>query len=163
MVELAGRQAECAVLDGLVAAVRAGESRTLVLRGDPGVGKTALLEYLAGQAESCRVVRAAGVQTEMELAFATAHQLCAPLLDGLDGLPGPQRDALATAFGLSAGPPPDRFMVGLAVLGLLSDAAAGRPLLCLVDDQQWADHAPNAKGNFCFDATLGYRRLERGR
>jgi DNA-binding CsgD family transcriptional regulator len=141
VVELAGRQAECAVLDGLVAAVRAGESRTLVLRGDPGVGKTALLEYLAGRAESCRVVRAVGVQTEMELAFATLHQLCAPLLDGLDGLPGPQRAALATAFGLSAGPPPDRFMVGLAVLGLLSDAAAGRPLLCLVDDQQWADHA----------------------
>jgi DNA-binding CsgD family transcriptional regulator len=140
-VELGGRQAECELLDGLVAAVRAGESRVLVLRGDPGMGKTALLEYLAGRAEGCRVVRAVGVQTEMELAFATVHQLCAPLLGGLDGLPGPQREALATAFGMSAGPPPDRFLVGLAVLSLLSDATAERPLLCLVDDQQWTDHA----------------------
>jgi DNA-binding CsgD family transcriptional regulator len=129
------------VLDGLVAAVRAGESRVLVLRGEAGMGKTALLEYLAGRAEGCRVTRAAGVQTEMELAFATVHQLCAPLLDGLDRLPGPQREALRTAFGMSAGPPPDRFLVGLAVLSLLSDAAGDRPLLCLVDDQQWADHA----------------------
>jgi DNA-binding CsgD family transcriptional regulator len=141
VVELAGRQAECGVLDGLIAAVRAGESRALVLLGDPGVGKTALLEYLSGRAEGCRVMRAAGVQTEMELAFATLHQLCAPLLDGLDGLPGPQREALRTAFGMSAGPPPDRFLVGLAVLNLLSDAAGKRPLLCLVDDQQWTDHA----------------------
>jgi len=141
VVELAGRQAECGVLDGLVAAVRAGESRVLVLRGEPGIGKTALLEYLAGRADGCRVVRAAGVQTEMELAFATVHQLCAPLLDGLDALPAPQREALATAFGMSAGPRPDRFLVALAVLSLLSDAAAERPLLCLIDDQQWADHA----------------------
>jgi DNA-binding CsgD family transcriptional regulator len=141
VTELAGRQAECQVLDRLVAAVRAGESHVLLLHGEPGVGKTALLEYLAGRSEGCRVTRAAGVQTEMELAFATLHQLCVPLLDGLDDLPGPQLEALRTAFGLSAGPPPDRFLVGLAVLGLLSDAAAERPLLCLVDDQQWADHA----------------------
>ena len=141
MVELAGRQAERQVLDRLVAAVRAGESRVLVVHGEPGVGKTALLEYLAGRAEGCRVTRAAGVQTEMELAFATVHQLCAPLLDGLNGLPGPQREALRTAFGMSAGPPPNRFLVGLAVLNLLSDAAGERPLLCLVDDQQWTDHA----------------------
>jgi DNA-binding CsgD family transcriptional regulator len=142
VVDLVGRRTECGVLDDLVAAVRAGESRALVVRGDPGVGKTALLEYLAGQAQSsCRVVRAAGVQTEMELAFATVHQLCAPLLDGLKGLPEPQREALATAFGISARPPPDRFLVGLAVLSLLSDAASERPLLWLVDDQQWADHA----------------------
>jgi DNA-binding CsgD family transcriptional regulator len=138
-VKLAGRQAECGVLDGLVAALRAGQSQALVLRGEPGMGKTALLEYLAGRAAGARVLRAAGVQTEMELAFATLHQLCAPLLDGVAGLPEPQREALRTAFGLSAGPPPDRFLVGLAVLGLLSDAAAERPLLCLVDDQQWAD------------------------
>jgi len=141
VTELTGRQIECQVLDGLVATVRAGESHVLVLHGEPGVGKTALLEYLARRAEGCRVTRAAGVQTEMELAFATLHQLCAPLLDGLDDLPGPQREALRTAFGISPGPPPDRFLVGLAVLGLLSDAAAARPLLCLVDDQQWADHA----------------------
>jgi len=140
-MELAGRQAECQVLDQLAAAVQAGESRVLVLYGEAGIGKSALLEYLAGRAAGCRVTRAAGVQTEMELAFATLHQLCAPLLDGLDGLPAPQREALRTAFGMSAGPPPDRFLVGLAVLGLLSDAAAERALLCLVDDQQWADHA----------------------
>ena len=132
------------MLDGLVAAVRAGDSRVLVLRGEAGMGKTAMLEYLAGRAKGCRVARAAGVQTEMELAFATVHQLCAPLLgglDGLDGLPEPQREALRTAFGMSAGPPPDRFLVGLAVLSLLSNAAGERPLLCLVDDQQWTDHA----------------------
>ena len=140
-MELAGRQAECQVLDGLVAAIWTGDSQVLVLHGEPGVGKTALLEYLAGRADGCRVTRAAGVQTEMELAFATLHQLCAPVLDGLDDLPGPQREALSTAFGMSAGRPPDRFLVGLAVLGLLSEAAAERPLLCLVDDQQWTDHA----------------------
>jgi len=140
-VELIGRQVERGMLDGLVAAVRAGQSRALVVRGEPGVGKTALLEYLAGRAQGCRVVRAAGVQTEMELAFATVHQLCAPLLPHLNDLPGPQREALRTAFGMNAGPPPDRFLVALAVLGLLSDAAAERPLLCVVDDQQWADHA----------------------
>jgi DNA-binding CsgD family transcriptional regulator/tetratricopeptide (TPR) repeat protein len=138
---MVGRQAECQLLDQLVAAVQAGDSRVVVLHGEPGVGKTALLEYVAERAAGCRVTHAAGVQTEMELAFATLHQLCAPLLDGLNDLPGPQRDALATAFGMSAGPPPDRFLVGLAVLGLLSDAASERPLLCLIDDQQWADYA----------------------
>jgi len=129
------------VLDGLVTAVRAGESRALVVRGEPGVGKTALLDYLAQRPEGCRVARPGGVQMEMELAFAALHQLCAPLLDGLDGLPGTQQVALRTAFGMSAGPPPDRFLVGLAVLSLLSDVARERPLLCLVDDQQWTDHA----------------------
>ena len=105
-----------------------------MVRGEPGVGKTALLEYLAGQASGCRVVRAAGVQSEMELAFAGLHQLCAPMLDRLERLPAPQRDALRTAFGLSAGPPPDRFLVGLAVLSLLSEVAGEQPLICLVDD-----------------------------
>ena len=100
----AGRRAECGVLDELVEAVRAGESRALVLHGEAGVGKTALLEYLAGHAPGCRVARAAGVQSEMELAFAGLHQLCAPMLDRLERLPVPQRDALRTAFGLSAGP-----------------------------------------------------------
>jgi DNA-binding CsgD family transcriptional regulator/tetratricopeptide (TPR) repeat protein len=121
--------------------VRAGEGRALVVRGEPGVGKTALLDYLAGRASGCRVARAAGVQSEMELAFAALHQLCAPMLDHAESLPVPQREALRTAFGLSAGPVPDRFRVGLAVLGLLSEAAGERPLICVVDDQQWLDHA----------------------
>ena len=138
---LTGRLSERGVLDRFVAGVRAGEGRALVVRGEPGVGKTALLDYLAGQASGCLVARAAGVQSEMELAFAGLHQLCAPMLDHAKSLPGPQREALRTAFGLSAGPPPDRFLVGLAVLGLLSETAAERPLVCVVDDQQWLDHA----------------------
>ena len=121
--------------------MRAGEGRALVVRGEPGVGKTALLDYLTGQASGCRVVRAAGVQSEMELAFAGLHQLCAPMLDHAESLPVPQHEALRTAFGLSAGPVPDRFLVGLAVLGLLSETAGERPLVCVVDDQQWLDHA----------------------
>jgi DNA-binding CsgD family transcriptional regulator len=129
------------VLDRFVAGVRAGEGRALVVRGEPGVGKTALLDYLAGQASGCLVARAAGVQSEMELAFAGLHQLCAPMLDHAESLPGPQREALRTAFGLSAGPVPDRFLVGLAVLGLLSETAGERPLVCVVDDQQWLDRA----------------------
>ncbi|HEU5416171.1 MAG TPA: AAA family ATPase, partial [Streptosporangiaceae bacterium] len=138
---LAGRHAECAVLGRLVEAVRTGESQALVVQGEAGIGKTALLDYLAGHAPGCRVVRAAGVQSEMELAYAGLHQLCAPLLGDLEALPAPQRDALRTAFGMSAGPPPDRFLVGLAVLGLLAEAAEGRPLVCPVDDGQWLDHA----------------------
>ena len=112
-----------------------------MVRGEPGVGKTVLLDYLAGRAPGCRVARAAGVQSEMELAFAGLHQLCAPMLDHAESLPVPQREALRTAFGLSAGPVPDRFLVGLAVLGLLSETAGERPLVCVVDDQQWLDHA----------------------
>jgi DNA-binding CsgD family transcriptional regulator len=138
---LAGRRSECGVLDQLVGAVRAGASRALVISGEAGIGKTALLDYVAAQAPESRVVRAAGVQSEMELAFAGLQQLCAPLLDHLGRLPEPQRDALRTAFGISAGAAPDRFVVGLAVLSLLSEAAAGQPLICLVDDQQWLDRA----------------------
>src|SRR5258708_14169562 len=138
---LLGRRGECEVLDRLLGAVRAGESRALVVRGEPGAGKTALLEYLAGRASGCRVAAAAGVQSEMELALAGLDQLWAPMLDRLDRLPGPQRDALRTGFGMSAGPAPDRFLVGLAVLGLLSEMAAARPLVCLVDDEQWLDRA----------------------
>jgi DNA-binding CsgD family transcriptional regulator len=129
------------VLDGLIEAVRAGESRVLVVRGEPGVGKTALLDHLAGRARGCRVVRAAGVQSEMELAFAGLHQLCAPMLDHLEAIPVPQRDALRTAFGLSAGPVPDRFLVALAALSLLSEIAAEQPLVCVIDDEQWLDRA----------------------
>ncbi len=136
-----GRSAECAALDRLLEAVRAGESRALVVHGEAGVGKTALLEYLARQASGCWVERAVGVEAEMELAFAGLHQLCVPMLDRLGRLPAPQRDALRTAFGMSSGPAPDRFLAALAVLGLLSEVAGERPLICLVDDEQWLDHA----------------------
>ena len=138
---LVGRRSERDVLDRLIEAVRGGESRALVVRGEPGVGKTALLDYLVERASDCRVVRAAGVQSEMELAFATLHQLLAPMLEHLEHLPVPQRDALRTAFGVSTGPAPDRFLVALAVLGLLSEIAEDQPLICLVDDEQWLDHA----------------------
>jgi DNA-binding CsgD family transcriptional regulator len=138
---LRGRTSEVRTLAQFIEAVRAGESRVLVVRGEPGVGKTALLDHLAGQASGFRVARAVGVQSEMELAFAGLHQLCAPMLNRLARLPAPQREALQTAFGLSAGPAPDRFLVGLAVLSLLSEVAGERPLICLVDDQQWLDSA----------------------
>jgi predicted ATPase len=140
---LMGRVAERDALDRLIEAVRGGESRVLVLRGEPGVGKTVLLDHLARQASlgECRVARAAGLQSEMELAFAGLHQLCAPMLDQLDRIPGPQRDALQTAFGRATGPPPDRFLVGLAVLSLLSEIAGERPLICVIDDEQWLDRA----------------------
>src|SRR3981189_2704378 len=118
---LLDRRSERDVLDGLLEAVRQGESRVLVVRGEAGVGKSALLEYLVEQASGCRVARAAGVQSEMELAFAGLQQLCAPILDRLDRLPAPQRDALGTAFGLTSGGAPDRFLVGLALLGLLTE------------------------------------------
>ena len=125
----------------MLEAVRAGESRALVVRGMPGVGKTALLAYVAERARGCRVLQVAGVQSEMEMAFAGLQQLTAPLLDGLERLPAPQRGALQTALGLSAGTPPDRFFIGLAVLTLLSDAAEERPLVCVIDDAQWLDVA----------------------
>ena len=139
--ELRGRRRECDVLDRLLDVVREGESRALVVRGEPGVGKTALLDYLVEQASGCRLARAVGVQSEMELAFAGVHQLCAPMLDRLERLPVPQGDALRTAFGLRSGSAPDRFLVGLAVLSLLSDVAEEYPLVCLVDDAQWLDRA----------------------
>src|SRR5256885_9442072 len=139
---LTGRRSECDALDRLIDAVGAGESTALVLHGEPGVGKTALLDYAVEQASEFRVVRAAGVQSEMELAFAGLHQLLASMLDRLDGLPAPQGEALRTAFGLASGRPPDRFFVGLAVLNLLSDVAEVQPLLCVVDDQQWLHPGP---------------------
>jgi DNA-binding CsgD family transcriptional regulator len=129
------------VLGQLVNAARAGESRALVVRGEPGVGKTALLDYLVEHASGCRVARAVGVESEMELPFAGVHQLLTPMLDRLQRLPGPQRQALRTAFGLSSGPAPDRFLVGLAVLSLLSEVAEEHPLVCLVEDEQWLDRA----------------------
>src|SRR5262249_22165902 len=140
---LTDRLSERGALGRLIEAVRAGESQTLVVRGDPGVGKTVLLDHLAGQASGsgCRVAWAVGVQSEMELAFAGLHQLCAPLLGGAERLPVPQREALHVSFGLSAGSAPDRFLVGLAVLSLLSEVAGKRPLICVVDDEQWLDRA----------------------
>src|SRR5579871_4800720 len=141
--KLTDRLGERQALDRLVDAVRADESRVLVIRGEPGVGKTALLDYLTGRAAdaACLVTRATGVQSEMELAFAGLHQVCVPVLSDMECLPGPQREALRTAFGLDEGPPPDRFLVGLAVLGLLSEVAGKRPLIGVIDDVQWLDRA----------------------
>jgi predicted ATPase len=139
--DLTGRAAERHVLDQLLAALRAGRSRALVIHGEAGIGKTALLHYLAARAAGIRVIRAAGVESEMELAYAGLHQLCVPFLDRLDHLPAPQRQAMQIAFGVSSGPPPDEFVFGLALLSLLSHLAEERPLICLVDDQQWLDRA----------------------
>src|SRR2546421_12046484 len=136
---LTGRSRERGVLDRLIEAVRAGDSQALVVSGEPGVGKTALLDYLVERASGCRVVRATGVESEMELAYAGLHQLLAPMLDRVERLPAPQRDALRMAFGLAPGSPPDWFFIGLAVLSLLSDVAEERPLICVVDDEQWFD------------------------
>jgi len=129
------------MLSGLVAAAKAGRSQVLVLRGEAGIGKTALLDFLLERAAGCRLGRAAGVESEMELAFAGLHQLCSPYLDRLNKLPAPQQEALGTAFGLRPGNAPDRFLVGLAVLSLLSEVAEERPLICVVDDAQWLDQA----------------------
>ncbi len=134
------RATETAALEGVLAAVRDGLRGTLVLRGDAGIGKTVLLEWAAGQAADMQLARVTGIQAEMGMGFAGLHQLLMPFLGGLDELPGPQRQALGSAFGLVAGSAPDRFLVGLAVLTLLTDAAAGRPVLCLIDDAQWLDH-----------------------
>ncbi|WP_255436973.1 ATP-binding protein [Actinoplanes solisilvae] len=139
--ELLGRQRECAAIDRMIAAVRSGESRVLVFHGAPGVGKTVLLDYARRDTTGIRVLRAAGVESEMELAFAALHQLCSPLLDLLPRLPEPQRNALEIVLGLRTGTPPDRFLVGLAVLSLLSEASEDAPVLCLVDDAQWLDKA----------------------
>jgi DNA-binding CsgD family transcriptional regulator len=136
-----GRTSEREVLDGLLARVRGGESEVLVIRGEAGVGKTAMLRYAARQASGFRVAEIAGVEAEMELPFAATHRLCAPMVDRLDALPSPQRDALSVALGLAAGEVPERFLVGLAVLSLLAAVAEGRPLLCLVEDAQWLDAA----------------------
>src|SRR5690242_1615191 len=139
--KLLGRRSECEALDRLLADVLAGRSRVTVLRGEAGVGKSALLRYLSDRLAGWHVVSAVCVESEMELAYSGLHQLCVPVLDRLDRLPAPQRDALATVFGLSSGPPPDRFLVGLAALTLLAEAADRQPLACIVDDAQWLDHA----------------------
>ena len=136
---LRGRLNECDALDRLLTSVREGQSRVLVVRGEAGIGKSALLEYLVQRASGYRVARAAGTEYEMELAYAGLHQLCASMVDLRERLPGPQREALETAFGLSAGPPPDRFVVALGVLGLLSEVADEQPLICVIDDAHWLD------------------------
>jgi DNA-binding CsgD family transcriptional regulator len=138
---LRGRGSECALLDELVAAIRRGESQSLVLRGEAGIGKTALLEYLIASAPDATIVRAVGVQSDMELPYAALHQLCGPLLDRLEALPAPQRQAMEIVFGVTVGEAPDRFLVGLAVLSLFSEVGEQRPLLCVVDDAQWLDQA----------------------
>src|SRR5438270_2183082 len=138
---LHGRRVEREALERLLDAVRRGQSRVLVVSGEPGVGKTALLESVIGSASGFRVMRAVGVESEIELAFAALQQLCAPMLDRLDRLPAPQQDALGLAFGLRAGDAPDRFLVGLAVLSLLAEVSEDQPLVCVVDDAQWLDRA----------------------
>src|SRR6266536_4562800 len=140
---LLDRRGERAAVDRVLDRARAGNSAVLVVRGEPGIGKTVLLDYAASRASASdlRVVRARGVESEMELAFAGLHQLCVPLLGRLEQLPKPQRDALAVAFGMREGQAPDRFLVGLAVLSLLAATAEDQPLACLVDDAQWLDRA----------------------
>jgi predicted ATPase len=138
---LRGRREERAALAGLLEEARAGRSGVLVLRGEAGVGKTALLERAIASASDVRLLRAVGVESERELAFAALHQLCAPVDDFADRLPAPQREALEITFGVSAGAAPDRFLVALATLSLFSEAAQERPLLCVIDDAQWLDRA----------------------
>src|SRR5215218_4730769 len=154
---LLGRRTECEALDRLLAGVRAGQSQVLVLRGEAGAGKSALLEYLLGRASGRRIAPAAGVESEMELPFAGLHQLCAPMLDRLEGLPDPQSDALRTAFGLSRGEPPDRFLVGLGVLSLLADVADDGPLICVFDVRE-----PSEGFQFAGLPDLVVRGLPRG-
>ena len=133
---LIGRKRECAVVDRLLATARGGHAAVLVVYGDPGVGKTALLEYAVEAGHDFRVVRTGGVEGETELDYAALQRLCSPMLDSVGRLPDPQRDALRVAFGLAGGRAPSLFLVGLAVLGLLSEAAEQQPLLCVVDDAQ---------------------------
>jgi hypothetical protein len=136
---LLGRRTECAALDRLLTDVLAGRSRVTVLCGDAGVGKTALLDYVSDRVASWHIATATGVESEMDLAFSGLHQLCAPMLDHLERLPAPQRNALATVFGRSERPAPDRFLVGLATLTLFAEVAEQQPLICIVDDAQWLD------------------------
>ena len=141
---LLDREQERRELDRLLACSRDGLSGVLVLRGEAGIGKTALLEHAVESAADMHITRVIGVESEMELGFAGLHQLVMPFLDGLGSLPGPQREALGSVFGLAAGPAPDRFLVGLATLTLITEAAVERPVLCVIDDAQWLDRASAA-------------------
>ena len=136
-----GRARERQALDGLLDRVRGGESAVLVIRGEAGIGKTSLMHYCARQASGCQLAQIHGVESEMELPLAALHQLCTPMLSSLDALPEPQQRVLRVAFGLTSEPAPDRFVLGLAVLSLLAENAAARPLICLIDDAQWLDDA----------------------
>src|SRR3954453_4428257 len=136
-----GRSGECDVLERLLETAHGGQSAVLLIRGEAGIGKTALIRYTARQAAGFRVAEIAGVEAEMELPFAGLHRLCAPMLAQLDALPAPQQHALRVSFGLSSGDAPDRFLVALAVLTLFAEVAGERPLLCLVDDAHWLDAA----------------------
>jgi hypothetical protein len=138
---LVDRREDREAIAGLLDAARYGMSRTLVLRGEAGIGKTVLLEYAIESASDFRTARVVGVESEMELGFAGLHQLLAPFLGAIDQLPDPQRAALQSAFGLVAGRAPDPFFVGLSALTLLSNAAEEQPLLCIIDDAQWLDDA----------------------
>src|SRR5437879_2048697 len=142
--DLVGRRRERELLEKLLESARGGRGAVLVVHGEPGVGKTALLEYAVQKGGGFRIARTVGVEGEIELPFAALQQLCAPILALRMGLPPPQRDALGVAFGLAPGKAPSPFLVGLAVLGLLSEAAEDRPLLCVVDDAQWLDQASAA-------------------
>jgi AAA ATPase domain len=141
-----GRTSEREYLDRLLENVRAGQSGVLVIRGEAGLGKTALLRHAVGQAAGFKVAQIAGIESEMELPFAGLHQLCAPMLSQVDMLPEPQRDALSIAFGLSLGKVPESFLVALATLSLLAQIAEEQPLLCVVDDAQWLDAASGIRG-----------------
>ena len=138
---LRGRRSDCEALARLIEAARSGTSSAIVVRGEPGIGKSALLEHLLRDVSGLRVLRVSGIESEMELAYAGLHQLCGSLLEGIHSLPAPQAAALGTAFGLRPGRPPDRLLMGLSVLTLLSEAARHQPVLCLVDDAQWLDQA----------------------
>ncbi len=138
---LHGRDPECASLDALLADVRGGHSSVLLLRGEPGIGKSALLQYLVERGSGLTLLRCAGVQSQMELAFSGLYELCSPILDGLDSLPTPQSDALGIALGLTAGESPDKFLVALGALGLLSAASEHGPVICIVEDGHWLDQA----------------------
>jgi AAA ATPase domain len=140
-MRLLGRQAECHALDRLLTDAIAGQSGVMVLRGEAGIGKSALLAYVSERAQGMYVAKAVGVESEMELAYSGLQQLCGPMLDRLEQLPQPQRTALATVFGLSEGSAPDRFLVGLATLTLFADVAEHQPLVCIVEDAQWLDQA----------------------
>jgi DNA-binding CsgD family transcriptional regulator len=139
--DLIGRTDECRQIERLLEGARGGQSGVLVVQGEAGIGKSALLEYAVSSASGFEVVRATGVESEMELPFAGLHQLSARMLDGLALLPGPQRDAMRTALGLASGGLPDRFLIGLALLGLLSETSEKTPLLVVVDDAHWLDMA----------------------
>ena len=138
---LVGRRAECDTLDAVLADALTGRSQVIVVRGEAGIGKSALLDYVSGRVTGWRLARAVGVESEMELAYSSLQQLCAPMIEHLSALPSSQRSALSTVFGMSSGPAPDSFLVGLATLMLFAAVSEEQPLVCMIDDAQWLDQA----------------------